>query len=314
MHVSYGVTLADTIGNTPLVRLDRFTAGHDVTVWAKLESFNPGGSAKDRTAHAMVVASTLRPGDVVVESSSGNLGVALAQEAVLGGWTFHCVVDPRTNRSTIAHMQALGAVVHEITEPDPATGDWLTARRTRVGELLREIDGAQCLDQYSNPEAFRAHAEGTMTEILQQLGHAPDHLVVAVSTTGTVGGCLRHINAQGLHTQVTAVDAEGSVLFEGAPGPRHLPGFGAGMVPELANSVKPHQVLRISDRDSVAGARRLAKLEAILPGASGGAVAAGVEKLLPELAPGSEVVLILHDNGTRYLDTIYNDDWVEANL
>ena len=314
MHAPSGTALADIIGDTPLVRLDRLTTGYDVTVWAKLESFNPGGSAKNRTAHAMVTASTLRPGDVVVESSSGNLGVALAQEAVLGGWTFHCVVDPRTNRSTIAHMQALGTVVHEVTEPDPATGDWLTARRARVTQLLDEIKGAQCLDQYSNPEAFRAHDEGTMAEILQQLGHAPDHLVVAVSTTGTVGGCLRHITSHGMSTQVTAVDAEGSVLFEGAPGPRHLPGFGAGMVPELANSVKPHRVLRVNDRDSVAGARRLARLEAILPGASGGAVVAAVEKLLPELEPGSEVVIILHDNGTRYLDTIYNDDWVEENL
>lgn len=314
MDVTSGTTLAGTIGNTPLVRLDRLTAGHDVTVWAKLESFNPGGSAKDRTAHAMVTASILRPGNVVVESSSGNLGVALAREAVLGGWTFHCVVDPRTNRSTIAHMQALGTVVHEITAPDPATGDWLTARRARVTELLGEIGGAQCLDQYSNPEAFRAHDEGTMAEILRQLGHAPDQLVVAVSTTGTVGGCLRHITDHALHTQVTAVDALGSVLFEGVAGPRHLPGFGAGMVPELAHAVSPHRVLRINDRDSVAGARRLARLEAILPGASGGAVVAAVEKLLPELAPGSEVVVILHDDGTRYLDTIYNDDWVEANL
>lgn len=309
-----GPTIADTIGGTPLVRLDRLTAGHDVTVWAKLEFFNPGGSAKDRTAHAMVAASDLRPGDTVVESSSGNLGVALAREAVLGGWSFHCVVDPRTNRATIAHMKALGATVHEVTEPDPATGDWLTARRARVVELLTEIDGATCLDQYSNPAAFRAHDEGTMTEIVRQLGHAPDHLVVAVSTTGTVGGCLRHIAAHDLPTRVTAVDAEGSVLFDGRAGERHLPGFGAGMVPKLAESVRPHRVLRINDRESVAAARRLVRLEAILPGASGGAVAAGVEKLLPELAPGSEVVIILHDSGTGYLDTIYNDDWVEENL
>ncbi|QGU04443.1 pyridoxal-phosphate dependent enzyme [Corynebacterium comes] len=309
-----GPTIADTIGNTPLVRLNRIAPGRDVTVWAKLEFFNPGGSAKDRTAQAMVASGGLKPGDTVVESSSGNLGIALAREAVLGGWNFHCVVDPRTNRSTIAHMQALGAVVHEVTEPDQATGDWLTARRARVAELLTEIDGAICLDQYSNPEAFRAHDEGTMAEILRQLGHAPDHLVVAVSTTGTIGGCLRHIAARGLHTQVTAVDAQGSVLFDGHPGERHLPGFGAGMVPELATSVSPHRVLRINDRESVAGARKLVRLEAILPGASGGAVIAAVEKLLPELAPGSEVVLILHDSGTRYLDTIYNDEWVEKNL
>lgn len=153
-----------------------------------------------------------------------------------------------------------------------------------------------------------------MTEIVQQLGRAPDHLLVAVSTTGTVGGCLRYIYAHGLSTQVTAVDAEGSVLFDGHPGPRHLPGFGAGMVPELSRKLTPHRVMRINDRASVEAARRLVRAEAILPGASGGAVIATVEKLRPEVAPGSDVVLVLHDSGTRYMDTIYNDNWVEENL
>lgn len=309
-----GLTIADTIGNTPLVRLDRLITDRDFTLWAKLEYFNPGGSAKDRTAHAMVTAGNLKPGDVVVESSSGNLGIALAREAVLGDWTFHCVVDPRANRSTVKHMQALGAVVHQITEPDEETGDWLVARRKRVAQLLEEIPEAICLDQYSNTEAFRAHQEGTMTEIVDQLGHAPDHLLVAVSTTGTIGGCLRHIEAHNLPTQVTAVDAMGSVLFDGNPGPRHLPGFGAGMVPELSRQITPHRVLRVTDRESVEGARTLVRKEAILPGASGGAVIAAVEKLKDVFEPGSDVVVVLHDSGTRYMDTIYNDDWVEENL
>lgn len=309
-----GLTIADTIGNTPLVRLDRLTQDRDFTLWAKLEYFNPGGSAKDRTAHAMVTAGNLKPGDVVVESSSGNLGIALAREAVLGDWTFHCVVDPRANRSTVKHMQALGAVVHQITEPDAETGDWLVARRARVAQLLEEIPEAICLDQYSNTEAFRAHQEGTMTEIVQQLGRAPDHLLVAVSTTGTIGGCLRHIEAHHLPTQVTAVDAMGSVLFDGNPGPRHLPGFGAGMVPELSRQITPHRVLRVEDRESVEGARTLVRKEAILPGASGGAVIAAVDKLKDVFEPGSDVVVVLHDSGTRYMDTIYNDEWVEENL
>lgn len=314
MNGTTGLTIADTIGNTPLVRLDRLAKGWDFTLWAKLEYFNPGGSAKDRTAHAMVAASNLKPGDTVVESSSGNLGIALAREAVLGDWTFHCVVDPRANRATVKHMQVLGAIVHQLTEPDPETGDWLVARRAKVARLLEEMPEAICLDQYSNTEAFRAHQEGTMTEIVEQLGHAPDHLLVAVSTTGTVGGCLRYIGAHGLDTQVTAVDAEGSVLFDGQPGPRHLPGFGAGMVPELSKQLNPHRVMRIHDRASVEAARKLVRLEAILPGASGGAVIAAVEKLRPDIAPGSDVVVVLHDSGTRYMDTIYNDDWVEENL
>ena len=297
-------------GNTPLVRLDRLFSG--ARVWAKLEGFNPSGSAKDRTAHAILEAADLQPGTVIVESSSGNLGVAMAREAVLGGWTFHCVVDPRANRSTVATMRAFGAVVHEVTEPDPETGDWLIARRARVAELLTELPDAVCLDQYSNQAAFTAHDEGTMREIVGQLGHAPDHLFVAVSTTGTIGGCLRRIAREGLGTHVTGVDAEGSVLFDGTRGERHLPGFGAGVVPELAASVHPDRVERVTDRESVEGARRLARTEGILCGASGGAVVAAVDKLLPELS--GDIVLVLHDGGTNYLDTIFNDEWVEATL
>lgn len=309
-----GHTIADAIGNTPLVRLDRLARDWNFNLWAKLEAYNPGGSAKDRTARAMVTASSLNPGATVVESSSGNLGIALSREAVLGDWTFHCVVDPRANRTTVAHMKALGTVVHQITEPDPETGDWLVARRARVAQLLEQMPEALCLDQYSNTAAFVAHEKGTMTEIVAQLGHAPDHLLVAVSTTGTIGGCLRYVASNNVATQVTAVDAEGSVLFDGRPGTRHLPGFGAGMVPELSKQLSPHRVIRINDRASVDATRKLVRTEAILPGASGGAVIAAVEKLRPSIADGSDVVVIVHDDGTRYMDTMYNDDWVEKNL
>lgn len=309
-----GQTIADAIGNTPLVRLDRLARDWNFNLWAKLEAYNPGGSAKDRTARAMVTASSLNPGATVVESSSGNLGIALSREAVLGDWTFHCVVDPRANRTTVAHMKALGTVVHQITEPDPETGDWLVARRARVAQLLEQMPEAVCLDQYSNTAAFVAHDKGTMTEIVTQLGHAPDHLLVAVSTTGTIGGCLHYVASNNVATQVTAVDAEGSVLFDGHPGTRHLPGFGAGMVPELSKQLSPHRVIRIKDRASVDAARTLVRTEAILPGASGGAVIAAVEKLRPIFAEGSDVVVIVHDDGTRYMDTMYNDDWVEKNL
>ena len=182
--------LLAAVGGTPLVSLPELGGGN-ARVWAKLESFNPGGSAKDRTARALVADAlergVLGPGSVVVESSSGNLGVALAREAAVGGWEFHCVVDPRTNQATLAHMRALGAHIHPVEEPDPETGDWLTARRALVGRLVDELGGLN-LDQYSNRAAFRAHSEGTMREIVAQLGHAPDILVVAVSTTGTIGG------------------------------------------------------------------------------------------------------------------------------
>lgn len=316
MFSDAGNGLLSAIGHTPLVKLTGFGEDGSQSAWAKLESFNPGGSAKDRTARALVndavERGVLRPGSVMVESSSGNLGVALAREAAVGGWEFHCVVDPRTNQATLAHMKALGAHIHPVESPDPETGDWLTARRTKVAELVRELDAVN-LDQYSNRAAFLAHSEGTMHEIMDQLGHAPDFLLVAVSTTGTVGGCARFINEHDLPTRVVAVDAEGSVLFGGARGERILPGYGAGVVTDLSRETTPDEVVRVNAADAVRAARRVARATGFMPGASGGAVCVAVDKFVRDY-PGAEIAAIFHDDGRAYLDTIYNDEWVERNV
>ena len=315
MHASHQSGLLAAIGTTPLVDLSPGFPG-EAQVWGKLESFNPGGSAKDRTARAMVADATakglLHPGAVAVESSSGNLGIALAREAVAGGWEFHCVVDPRTNQATLSMIAALGAVLHPVTEPDPETGDWLTARRNLVAEL-KETLGAVNLDQYSNRAAFDAHDQGTMREIVQQLGHAPELLAVAVSTTGTVGGCLRHVRNHGYDTKVVAVDAEGSVLFDGARGERILPGYGAGVVTDLSQEVHPDRVMRVSAAEAVHAARGMARTTGFVPGASGGAVAAAVAQLI-EQGVADEVVAVFHDDGRAYLDTVYNDSWVKEHI
>ncbi|MEY8566528.1 pyridoxal-phosphate dependent enzyme [Corynebacteriaceae bacterium 7-707] len=312
------------MGNTPMVLLERLFPGPG-RVWAKLEGFNPSGSAKDRTAAALLDAAmdsgVLEPGGCVVESSSGNLGVALARDCALQDIDFHCVVDPRANRQTVAVMEALGATVHRVTSPDPVTGDWLAARRALVGDLLTGLPGAVNLDQYSNRAAFTAHSSGTMREIVEQLGHPPDRLFVAVSTTGTVGGCVRYLREAGARTRVTAVDAEGSVLFGGRRGDRKLPGFGAGVVPELAALTPVSHVVRVTAGETVCGARALSRREGILPGASGGAVIAAAGGI----AAGSDVgragdrdsrdtVVILHDFGNAYMDTLYNERWVAENI
>lgn len=306
--------LLTAIGNTPLVNFSAgFAAPESTAVWGKLESFNPGGSAKDRTARALVADATQRgllyPGAVAVESSSGNLGVALAREAAVGGWQFHCVVDKRTNVATLRMIEALGATLHPVTDPDPETGDWLVARRKLVAALKEELKAVN-LDQYSNRAAFDAHDFGTMAEIVDQLGRAPDTLVVAVSTTGTIGGCLRHIRTHGYKTQVIAVDAQGSVLFNGERGERVLPGYGAGVVTDLSRDVTPDRVVRVHAEDAVAAARHLASASGFVPGASGGAVATVVKQLLSEGAHG-DIAAIFHDDGRAYLDTVYNDEWVE---
>lgn len=305
-----------TAGGTPLVRLDRLPAPPGRALWGKLEWFNPGGSAKDRTAQAMLDAALasgrVHAGSVLVESTSGNFGVALARLAVRHGLTLHVVLDPRTNTATVAALRALGAIVHELDAPDPATGDWLTARLAAARALLAEHPGAVSLDQYSNPAAVRAHADGTMAEIVRDLGRPPDAVVVATSTTGTIGGCLAHVREHELPTRVVAVDAVGSVLFGGCRGDRPLNGFGAGVVPPLAEGLQPDAVVRVTPLEAVRGCRLLARTEGWLVGASAGAVVHALTRA--DLPGASTVVGIFHDAGHAYLDTVHDDAWVEAHL
>jgi len=307
-----------TVGQTPLVRLRRQYAEHDIDVWAKLESFNPTGSAKDRPAVRMlqdaIALGEAGPGTTVIESSSGNLGVALARACRFHGMRFICVVDSRAPSISVETIRALGASVHVVTEPDPATGDLLVARLALVAQLLERTPGAFWPDQYANPENPGAHAVGTMREIDEALDGAIDVVLVATSTAGTIAGCCDFLRANGRSTRVIAVDAVGSALFGGTRGPRKLPGFGAGIETPLSRSVRHDHVVRVTDLDCVVGCRRLVAREAIFAGASAGGVAVALAGLAPTLAPGTRCAIILHDGGTGYLRTVYDDAWVEAEL
>lgn len=311
-----GVSAA--VGNTPLVRLQHLFPDSGVEVLAKLESVNPGGSTKDRPALAMVrdalATGRLRPGGTVVESSSGNLGVALARVCTAHGLRFVCVVDARTNATTVRTIEALGGEIDLVSEPDPDTGDLLTARLQRVQRLLVEIPGAVNLHQYGNPANPGAHRDGTMREIAEALDHRLDVLAAATSTVGTLAGCAAYLRAHRMDTRLLAVDAEGSVLFGGTAAPRPLPGLGAGVVTDHSRTVEPDAVHRVSGRDCVVGARLLARREGILAGASTGGIVAALGRTVAELPEGSRVVFVVHDGGAPYLETVYDDAWVAATL
>lgn len=310
--------IAEAIGNTPLIRLDSLFPDSGIEILAKLESVNPGGSTKDRPAMGMVrdalQSGRLEPGGTVVESSSGNLGVALARACSAYDVRFVCVVDARTNATTVRTIQALGGEIDLVSEPDPETGDLLTARFNRVKELLAEIPGAVNLYQYGNPANPRAHYDGTMREIAEATDHQLDVMMAAVSTTGTIGGCSAYIRDHEMRTRTIAVDAVGSVLFGGTAAPRPLPGMGAGVVTELSREVEPDQVIRVEGLDCVAGARHLARSEGILAGGSTGGIVHALATLIPSLEPGSRVAFVVHDGGVPYLETVYDDDWVQQTL
>lgn len=314
------LTPADLGGDTPLVRFEQLLGASGPAVYAKLESYNPTGSVKDRPAK-LLIEEALRDGriargDQVIESSSGNFGVALARQCRLHGLDFTCVIDPRTNRGTQQLIRAYGGRLHLVEEPDDATGDWLVARLAAVERMLRGEHAAGKRawwpNQYASEGNARAHAVGTMHEIWEEIPVHPDVVLVATSTTGTLSGCMTFAAKHGEDTKFVAVDAMGSVLFGGQRGERKLPGFGAGILPKIAKDVRPDAVLRVTDLECVIGCRVLAATEAYLAGASGGGAVSALWSL--DLAPHQTVCLILHDGGERYLDTVYDDAWVRDEL
>ncbi|MFJ8582329.1 2,3-diaminopropionate biosynthesis protein SbnA [Micromonospora sp. NPDC093277] len=302
-----------TIGTTPIVELTRLDPNSTFRTYAKLESHNPGGSIKDRAALEMlrdrIRDGRLVPGrSVVVESSSGNLGIGLAQVCAYHGIRFICVVDPRTNRQNIAIMRALGAEVEVVTDADPVTGEYLPVRIRRVRELVATLDHAYCPNQYANPLNPRAH-RNTMREILDAL---PDlsFLFCATSSCGTLRGCAEYVRAHRLPVTLVAVDALGSAIFSPPVGGRLIPGHGASIRPALYGDDLADIVVHIDDLGAVAGCRRLAAREAIIAGGSSGAVVSAMQSMRDRIPPGSTCVLVFPDRGDRYLDTIYDDDWV----
>ncbi len=305
------------IGKTPLVKLSRVFKEYDFDLYAKLEGFNPGGSIKDRAALSIIRnalrTGEVRPGTTVVESSSGNMGIGLAQVCSYYGLTFVCVIDPKTTASNIEILKAYGAEIDYVSEPDPETGEYLPARIARVRELIQTIPNSYWPDQYSNHYNYLAHYE-TMSEIVTQLGQAPDYLFCAASTCGTVRGCGEFVRNNELPTTIVAVDAVGSVIFGGTSTKRLIPGHGASVVPGLCRPELVDKVINVTDLDCVIGCRRMVRKEAILIGGSSGAVLMAVDSLKETLEPGAKCVAIFADRGERYLDTIYSDSWVSKHF
>ncbi|MEU0677658.1 2,3-diaminopropionate biosynthesis protein SbnA [Streptomyces sp. NPDC006172] len=307
-----------TVGNTPLVELKRLLPGFRSRVFAKIERFNPGGSIKDRSALSMlssaIESGELVPGrSVVVESSSGNLAVGLAQMCRYFGFRFICVVDGKTTEQNLAILRAYGAEIEVVTERDELTGEYLPMRLRRVRELAEHVPNAFWPNQYANLLNPRAH-ERTMGEIVRALDGRVDYLFCSVSTFGTLRGCADLIREQGLDTTVVAVDAEGSAIFGLESTRRLIPGHGASVVPALMDPTAADRVVHVSDLDCVVGCRRLVHREAVLAGGSSGATVAALTRLQGDIPAGSTVALVFPDGGDRYLDTIYSDAWVHRNF
>lgn len=305
--------ILSTIGNTPLVELKKLFPATSTTFYAKLEMFNPGGSTKDRVAY-LILSKALENGELdqnstVIESSSGNMAIGLAQICCYLDLKLIMVTDPHINRHTLDLIRAYGAEVEQVTEAD-SSGNYLSSRLDRVRQLRKAIPNSYWPNQYENELNPEAHYQ-TMNEIVNLCPAPPDYILAATSTCGTIMGCARYIRHHNLKTKVVAVDAVGSVIFGTSKGKRLIPGHGSGRKSDLLDKSFIDDVFYMTDIECVIGCRRLLERESILAGGSSGAVVMAAKKLQSVIPENSSCVLIFSDSGERYLDTIYNESWVE---
>ncbi|MEU7133012.1 2,3-diaminopropionate biosynthesis protein SbnA [Streptomyces sp. NPDC046261] len=282
-------------------------------LYLKCEGFNFAGSVKLKAATEIVDAAErdglLAPDSVIVESSSGNLGVALSMIAASRGYRFLCVTDTRCNLATRQLMEALGARVHTITEPDPE-GGFLGARLAYVRQLCDADSRYVWMNQYTNPSNWKAHYRRTGPAVAQRFPEL-DVLFVGAGTTGTLMGCARYFRETRPEVTVVAVDSAGSVSFGGPPGPRMIPGLGAGVRPQMLDESYVDDVVLVPEVDTVRTCHRLAA-HGYLFGGSTGTVVSGAVRWLAEHRPGggTTAVAISPDLGERYLDSVYQPSWV----
>jgi N-(2-amino-2-carboxyethyl)-L-glutamate synthase len=289
----------------------RSIVGHPL--FLKCEGFNFAGSVKLKAATEMVEAAerngVLTPQSVLVESSSGNLGIALSMIAANKGYRFVCVTDSRCNLSTRRLMEALGSFVHIIDEPDAHRG-FLGARIDFVRALCASDDRYVWLNQYANPANWKAHHRKTAPAIARQFPRL-DVLFVGAGTTGTLMGCARYFREWRRPVRIVAVDSVGSVSFGGAPGRRMIPGLGTGVRPPLLDESYVDDVVLVEEADTVRACHRLARRGFLFGGSTGTVVSGALRWLARGATSELTAVAIAPDLGERYLDTVYQSNWVE---
>jgi len=281
-------------------------------LWLKVEGVNNTGSIKFKTAVNLLEAAEelghLQPGMEVIESSSGNLGAALAAVCAQKGYRFRCVVDPNTSAQNIKVMQAFGASVKLVRQQDE-NGGYLGSRIKFIEQYLLKNPGTYWTNQYQNSANPAAHSRFTATEILDSFDNI-DVLVIGAGTTGTLMGCIDLFARESPHTRILAVDSVGSVTFGQVPKKRYIPGLGTSQMPPIFDRSKVPDYIFVPEVDAVRRCRWLARSHGYLAGGSTGTVLAGLCATDIPMTSDMTVVAISPDGGEKYIDTIYDDAWV----
>lgn len=315
------------IGNTPLIHLNTITNGFSGEFYAKVEAFNPGHSTKDRIALYIIEEAekkgVLKPGDTIIETTSGNTGFSLAMVSIIKGYECILAVSSKSSRDKIDMLKTMGAKVY-VCPANVSAGDsrsyYQVAKR-----LHEEIKGSVYINQYFNELNIDAHYKSTGPEIWEQTEGQITHLIACSGTGGTISGTARYLREQvkkaGKDIKVIGIDAFGSVLkkyhetkeFDADEiYPYRIEGLGKNLIPTATDFEVIDKFVKVSDEDSAHTAREIAKTEGMLVGYTSGAVMQGVKQLEKEgeFDENSKVVIIFPDHGSRYMSKIYSDDWM----
>ena len=315
--------ILETIGNTPLVRLNKITSMIDAQVLAKLEFFNPGASVKDRMAIKMVEdaekSGLLKPGGTIVEGTSGNTGMGLALAAIVKGYKLICVSTDKQSKEKFDVLRAMGAKV--IVCPTNVSADDPKSYYSVSERIGKETPNSWYVNQYDNPSNAMAHYEQTGPEIWEQTDGKITHFVVGVGTGGTISGVAKFLKEKNPKIKIWGIDTYGSVFKkyhetgiydENEIYPYSTEGIGEDILPKNVDFGLIDFFEKVTDKDAALYTRKLAKQEGIFAGNSCGAAIKGLIQLKDRLSSNDVVVVLLHDSGSRYIGKIYNDDWMKS--
>lgn len=319
--MDYKENILETIGNTPLVKLNELTKDLPCLVLAKYETFNPGNSVKDRMAVKMVdnaeAAGLLKPGGTIIEGTSGNTGMGLALVAIVRGYKMICVMSDKQSKEKRDILKAMGSKV--VVCPTDVPSDDPRSYYSVSHRLAEETPNSWYVNQYDNPGNCVAHFQSTGPEIWRQTDGEITHFVVGVGTGGTISGVASYLKMKNPNVKIWGVDTYGSVfkkyhetgIFdENEIYPYVTEGIGEDILPLNVNFDLIDGFTKVTDKDAAIYTRRLAKEEGMFLGNSAGAAIKGVLQLKEHFTKDDVVVVLFHDHGSRYVGKIYNDEWM----
>ena len=321
--MDYVENILGTIGNTPMVKMNKITKDIDALVLAKYETFNPGNSVKDRMAVKMVeeaeASGKLKPGGTIIEGTSGNTGMGLALAAIVKGYKMVCVLSDKQSKEKIDILKAVGCEVivcpTEVAPEDPRSY-YSTSKR-----MAEETPNSWYVNQYDNLANTKAHYESTGPEIWEQTDGKVTHFVVGVGTGGTISGVGKYLKEKNPNIKVWGIDTYGSVFKkyhetgefdEKEIYPYITEGIGEDILPKNVDFSVIDGFTKVTDKDAAIYTRKLAEEEGFFLGNSAGAAAKGLLQLKEHFTKDDVVVILFHDHGSRYVGKIFNDDWMKA--